>query len=301
MWTSFLRPFRAGSLRSKTRSDYISSMVGTIPTHRLKELSYDECLSVFTYHSLGIKDFIGHPNLKEVGEKIVNKCHGLPLAAKTLGGLLRSNVNRNDWERILYSNIWDLPQERSDIIPALKLSYHYLPPHLKQCFAYCSLLPKDYEFQKEEVILLWMAHGFLQQEGSAIQMEDLGDKYFRDLQSRSFFQQSSNNTSRYVMHDLINDLAQLVAGEIFLFRMENTVDDDKQNNISKNLCNLSYAGSRYDGIKKFETVYGANDFSNLSYNGRLHNKGEVIEAFNEFKYLQTFLPLILSSPGESHR
>ncbi|KAH7567826.1 hypothetical protein JRO89_XS07G0159500 [Xanthoceras sorbifolium] len=196
MWTSFLRPFRAGSLRN----------------------------------------FIGHPNLKEVGEKIVNKCHGLPLAAKTLGGLLRSNVNRNDWERILYSNIWDLPQERSDIIPALKLSYHYLPPHLKQCFAYCSLLPKDYEFQKEEVILLWMAHGFLQQEGSAIQMEDLG--------------------------------------EIFLFRMENTVDDDKQNNISKNLCNLSYAGSRYDGIKKFETVYGANDFSNLSYNGRLHNKGE---------------------------
>ncbi|KAH7576041.1 hypothetical protein JRO89_XS02G0281100 [Xanthoceras sorbifolium] len=299
LWTGLLRPFRAGSSGSKiiitTRSDYISSMVGTVPTHRLKELSYDDCLSIYTYHSLGRKDFDGHPNLKEVGKKIVNKCNGLPLAAKSLGGLLRNNVNRDDWEHVLNSNIWDLPQERSDIIPALKLSYHYLPPHLKRCFAYCSLLPKDYEFQKEEIILLWMAQGFLQQESSAIHMEQLGDEYFRDLQSRSFFQQSSNNTSRYVMHDLINDLAQLVAGEIFFFRMEHTLDRDKQNYISKSLRHLSYVGGDCDGIKMFEAFYGVNDFSNT----RLHNKVEVIEPFSEYKCIRTFLPLVLSSSSES--
>ncbi|KAL5854074.1 hypothetical protein ACOSQ4_003876 [Xanthoceras sorbifolium] len=65
-----------------------------------------------------------------------------------------------------------------------------------------------------------MAEGLLQPENSAQQMEDLGDEYFQELQSRSFFQQSSNISSRYVMHDLINDLAQLVAGEIFFFRMD---------------------------------------------------------------------------------
>ncbi|KAL5786900.1 hypothetical protein ACOSP7_003849 [Xanthoceras sorbifolium] len=139
-----------------------------------------------------------------------------------------------------------------------------------------------------------MAEGLLQPENSARQMEDLGDEYFQELQSRSFFQQSSNISSRYVMHDLINDLAQLVAGEIFFFRMENTEDVDRQNNIFKNLRHFSYVGGRYDGIKKFAAFYGVNDFSNLSYNSHLHNKGKVIEAFNEFKHLRTFLP----SPGE---
>ncbi|KAK0589828.1 hypothetical protein LWI29_019039 [Acer saccharum] len=190
-WTVLFRPFRVGSTGSKiivtTRSDYVSSMVGTLPTYRLKELSFDDCLSIFTHHSLGRKDFCEHEDLKEIGEKIVSKCKGLPLAVKSLGGLLRTKANRNDWERVLNSRMWNLSEERSDILPALILSYHYLPPHLKRCFAYCSLFPKDYEFQKKEMILLWMAEGFLQQESNEIQMEDLGDDYFGELQSRSFF------------------------------------------------------------------------------------------------------------------
>ncbi|KAK3184929.1 hypothetical protein Dsin_032215 [Dipteronia sinensis] len=287
-WTVLFRPFRVGSTGCKiivtTRSDYVSSMIGTLPTYRLKELLFDDCLSIFTHHSLGRKDFCEHEDLKEIGEKIVSKCKGLPLAVKSLGGLLRSKVNRNAWERVLNSRIWNLSEERSDILPALRLSYHYLPAHLKRCFAYCSLLPKDYEFQKKEMILLWMAEGFLQQESNDIQMEDLGDDYFEELQSRSFFQQSNNNTRRYVMHDLINDLAQLVAGEIFFFRLENMVEGSKPKNISNNLRHLSYVGCKYDGIKGFQTF-------NTINNGGLYDGVKMLQPLNDFKHLRTFLSL----------
>jgi len=33
-----------------------------------------------------------YPNLEETGKKIARKCTGLPIPAKTLGGLVRSKV-----------------------------------------------------------------------------------------------------------------------------------------------------------------------------------------------------------------
>ncbi|KAH7576049.1 hypothetical protein JRO89_XS02G0282200 [Xanthoceras sorbifolium] len=301
---SLLRPFKSNSPGGKiivtTRSDNISSMVGTRPAYPLRGLSDDDCLSIFAHHSLGREGFNGHPEyLKKIGENIVKRCKGLPLAAKTLGGLLRNNTS-SYWEHVLNSKIWNLPTKEGDIMPALRLSYHYLPSYLKPCFAYCSLLPKDYEFEKEEIILLWMAQGFLQQKDSTEeQMEDLGDSYFRELQSRSFFQQSStgsSDTSRYVMHDLINDLAQWVAGE-FLLRMENVVegDNNRERKISKNLRHLSYIGhGRCDGIKTFEAFYGVKSLSNLTYNGGLSNGVKMFEAFNDLRHLRTFLPFLPS-------
>ncbi|XP_022746588.1 putative disease resistance RPP13-like protein 1 [Durio zibethinus] len=250
-WTILQSPFLTRTPASKiivtTRSSDVSSTMGASFPHYLKGLSEDGCLSVFAQHALGAKDFEGHPNLKEVAEKIVRKCKGLPLAAKTLGGLARTEIDLEAWEKILESEIWKLSDHRFDIIPVLQLSYHHLPPHLKRCFAYCSILPKDYEFQEREIILLWRAEGFLQEARDKHSIEDLGHKYFRDLVSRSLLQISNKDRSRFVMHDLINDLARSVAGEI-CFRIEG----DQQ--ISEHARHLSYIGGEYDGIKKFEGI-----------------------------------------------
>ncbi|XVE68307.1 hypothetical protein DITRI_Ditri09bG0057100 [Diplodiscus trichospermus] len=132
---------------------------------------------------------------------------------------------------------------------------------VKRCFAYCSIIPKDYEFQEKEIILLWRAEGFLQARDK-LSIEDLGHKYFRDLLSRSLLQRSNKDRSRFVMHDLINDLAQSVAGEI-CFRIE---DGQK---ISEHARHLSYSIGEYDGIKKFKGI-------------------------SEAHHLRTFLPLRLS-------
>ncbi|KAL9431958.1 hypothetical protein AB3S75_027045 [Citrus x aurantiifolia] len=214
-WSILSCPFGAGAPGSKiivtTLNLDVANLTRAYPKYGLKELSDDDCLRVLIQHSLGATGFSMNQSLKDVGEKIAKKCKGLPLAAKTLGGLLRGKDDLTDWEFVLNTDIWNLQEENYGIIPALRVSYHFLPSQLKQCFAYCSLFPKDYEFQEEEIILLWTAEGFLDQEYNGRKMEDLGREFVRELHSRSLFQQSSKDASRFVMHDLINDLARWAA------------------------------------------------------------------------------------------
>jgi hypothetical protein len=128
----------------------VSSKMGTIlAAYSLKELSNDVCLSILAHHALGTRDFNVHLNLKDIGEGIVGRCKGSPLAAKVLGGVLRNKMEPSEWEDVLKSKIWDLLEVGSEIAPTLMLSYHHLPSHLKRCFVYCSILPKDYEFKEK--------------------------------------------------------------------------------------------------------------------------------------------------------
>ncbi|KAL1102598.1 hypothetical protein V6Z11_D05G376200 [Gossypium hirsutum] len=238
-WTTLRSPFGAGTkIIVTTRIQNVSSNVDPVKAFHLDKLSHDDCLSIFTQHALKARNFNGHLQFKEVGENIVRRCNGLPLAAKAIGSLLRTVKDLGEWEKIYESEIWDLPEDQCGILPALRLSYHHLPPQLKRCFAYCSIFPKDYEFQKEEIILLWRAEGFLQLKLKG-QIKDPGNQYFQDLASRSFFQISSKDKSRFIMHHLINDLAQSVAGEICC-----KLEDDKQQMFSNRTRHSSFIVSR---------------------------------------------------------
>ncbi|CAL5330707.1 unnamed protein product [Camellia sinensis] len=260
-WNILKAPFNDGVSGSKiivtTRDRDVASIMGTVQNHLLQHLSDDDCWSVFEQHAFGNRSLDANPNLVFIGRKIVGKCKGLPLAARTLGGLLRCKERDDEWEIVLNSKIWDLTEQGNEIPPALRLSYNHLPSHLKHCFAYCSILPKDYEFEEEELVFLWMAEGLLQQQNGQKRMEDLGVEYFRELQSRSFFQPSSGGeSSKFVMHDLINDLAQSVAGYT-CFRLEDKLKDQKQCKILKRARHSSYMQNEFDANKKFETFYDA--------------------------------------------
>ncbi|KAJ9159179.1 hypothetical protein P3X46_024701 [Hevea brasiliensis] len=258
LWDIVRRPFVTASPGSKiivtTRNEGVASIMGNVPAYSLQVLEDDECLSLFLQHALGTRNFDSYPNLKLIGEEIVKRCKGLPLAAKAIGGLLRRKQNCDEWEDILNSRIWDLPEERSVIFPALRLSYHHLPSHLKRCFAYCAIFPKDYEFNENELVLLWMAEGFLQQIKGKKQMEVLGLEYFGDLLSRSFFQQSSSNSSRFVMHDLIHDLAQSIAEDV-CFSLEDRLESDKFVMNFEKVRYASFNHHRYDISQRFEVFY----------------------------------------------
>ncbi|PWA58163.1 NBS-LRR protein [Artemisia annua] len=129
-------------------------------------------------------------------------------------------------------------------------AYHYL----KQLFAYCSLFPKDYAFDKQDLVLLWMAEGFFHQlRPSKSTVERLGNQCFDELLSRSFFQHSPNDESLFVMHDLMNDLATSVAGD-FYFRLEKELG--KIQALDK--CrHMSFVYEKYVAYKKFEVFEGA--------------------------------------------
>ncbi|KAH1063214.1 hypothetical protein J1N35_028201 [Gossypium stocksii] len=250
-WTILRVPFGAGTkIVVTTRLEKVSSNVDPVKKFYLDKLSHHDCLSIFAQHALKARNFDGHLQFKEIGEKIVRRCNGLPLAAKAIGSLLRTVRDHSEWEEVYESEIWNLPEETCGLIPALRLSYHYLPRHLKRCFAYCSIFPKDYEFEEEEIILLWRAEGFLQSKAKT-HGKGLGNQSFQDLVSRSFFQRSSEDKSRFVMHDLMNDLAQSVAGEICC-----RLEGEKQPKFSHRSRHSAYVSDRgCHSVKKFEAFY----------------------------------------------
>ncbi|KAL3749116.1 hypothetical protein ACJRO7_010242 [Eucalyptus globulus] len=215
-WTTLLKPFEVGAKGSKiivtTRNCTVVSITGALP-YLLDELSLDNCTSLLAFHALGETNFERHPDLEIIGKKIAERCKGSPLAAKVLGGLLRSKGNFDEWEAILNNRMWDLPTgENDEVLRVLKLSYVHLPSYLKRCFAYCAIFPKDYEIERDELVFLWIAEGFLDGLKAKENILKLGRTQFNELVSRSFIQQSSVNASKFSMHDLLNDLAKSIAG-----------------------------------------------------------------------------------------
>jgi hypothetical protein len=267
VWEVLSQPFKSGEQGSRvivtTRDDRVALVMRTFATYHLKKLPEEDCWSLFAKYAFHDGNFDARPKLEVIGRQIVKRCEGLPLAAKTIGALLRSKSDVDEWDKILKSEIWDLPIDETNILPALRLSYKYLPSHLKRCFAYCSIFPKGYAFEKDQLVLLWMAEGLLQELKNKT-TEEVGNDYFLDLVSRSLFQQSSDGKSCFVMHDLVNDLANSVSGQ-FIFRLEG----DSFDGIVNKTHHLSYFRTRFDDFKKFE-------------------------ALNKVKQLRTFLPLEFS-------
>ncbi|KAL7233937.1 hypothetical protein ACSBR1_017525 [Camellia fascicularis] len=282
-WNVLKKPFNDGAEESKvvvtTRDREAAGMMTTVQLHDVKFLSKEDCWSLFAQHAFANTSIDANPKLVSIGKEIVKKCKGLPLAARTLGGLLRSKVRDEEWEDVLHSKIWDLPQE-SDILPALRLSYHHLPSHLKQCFAYCSIIPNDYEFEEEELVLLWMAEGFIQKQRKK-QMEDVGGEYFRELLSRSFFQPSSTSkSSKFVMHDLINDLAQVVARDTCLRLDDKFKDQEQYRNLNK-VRHSSHMQNYYEG--KLASLQTLSNFIVTKNNGhQLRELGNLIYLRGKF-------------------
>ncbi|KAL6131876.1 hypothetical protein ACLB2K_070249 [Fragaria x ananassa] len=250
-WTTLQSAFRVGAVGSKiivtTRDVNVAKMMGDNKPHNLESMSGDGCWKIFEHHAL-LNNISQDVELFK--KKIVEKCNGLPLAAKTLGGLLRCK-EKDEWEEVLEHKMWNL-SDQMGILPALKLSYHYLPSNLKRCFTYCAILPNDYEFEEMQLVLFWMAEDLIQQlpEGNK-QMEDLGRDNFQELVSRSLFQKSSKTESKYIMHDLVTELARWAAGSS-CSRLEDMQNYYLQHRCLPKVRHSSYIPGEYDGVKKFE-------------------------------------------------
>ncbi|KAH6759784.1 hypothetical protein C2S51_016733 [Perilla frutescens var. frutescens] len=266
-WNQLSIPFMVGNPGSKimitTRNREVVAFMDSLPPYCLKEMPDEACWSLFVHHAFGNEDSQVYPTLRESGRRIVNKCKGLPLAVKTVASVLVSNLDSDHWNEVLNSNLWDIPPRKNVVLPSLRLSYHHLPSNLKRCFAYCSIFPKGYEFDKKSLILLWMAEGFIQPLGT-ISMEEVGEEHFSELLSRSFFQESTQDKTRYVMHDLLNDLAHSVSRKICIHLDDNW--KNRQHESFEKVRHFSCFRSKYDVYRKFESL-------------------------NEAKRLRTFLPL----------
>ncbi|XP_028117281.1 putative disease resistance protein RGA4 [Camellia sinensis] len=206
---------KGSKIIATTRSMHVVSTMRTSPslTHHLNQLSEHESWTMFRKRAFANGGPTETPNLVAIGRKMVEKCKGVPLAIKSLGGLMYSKQYNYEWVSIENSEIWSSTEIKSGIQPILRLSFDHLPsPYLKHYFAYCSIFPKDFDIQKDKLIQLWMAQGYLQpSSASNLEMEDVGNDYFNILLHNSLFQDIEldeyNNITSCKMHDLVHDLA----------------------------------------------------------------------------------------------
>ncbi|KAL4567493.1 hypothetical protein LXL04_023078 [Taraxacum kok-saghyz] len=264
-WEKLVCPFFTGCRGSRvimtTRKEQLIRKLGFSHQDPLQGLSQDHALSLFAQHAMGVNNFDSHPTFRTHGEVFVKKCGGLPLALRTLGRLLRTKENEEEWKELLDSEIWKLGNN-DEIIPALRLSYYDLSASLKLLFAYCSLFPKDYKFDKEDLILLWMAEGFLDKSTTSTSMRRLGHEYFQELLSRSFFQHAPNDKSLFVMHDLMNDLATSIAGDFFV-RLDIEKNMEFRKEALEKHRHMSFVCDDYMLYEKFKPFKGAKSLRTL--------------------------------------
>ncbi|QHO22262.1 Putative disease resistance RPP13-like protein [Arachis hypogaea] len=236
-WKQFITPFHCGAKGSTilitTRIKEVASVVQTCSSYFLNELSQDSCWLLFAANAC-FPESNGNPMLENIGRQIVNKCKGLPLAVETLGRLLQGEDDAEEWKAILRSAIWEFPMKDSKIIPALLISYFHLPSYLKRCFVYCSLFPKDHKFEKNELVLLWMAEDLLRLPKRGESLEEVGCKCFEELASRLFFKQE---WCFHKMHDLLHDLAIFLAGD-FYGRIEELGEQEKKKALTRHLSHF---------------------------------------------------------------
>ncbi|OAY75686.1 Disease resistance protein RGA2 [Ananas comosus] len=183
----------------------------------LNGLEESDCMSLFNKHAfLGVNPD-NYKKLQPIGKHIVKKLGGCPLAIKVMGGLLNFCMDYNYWKRILKEDIMKLQQGKDNIIKILRLSYDHLPTNLQLCFRYCSIFPQDYMFKRKELVYMWIGSGLIPQSICGGQRpEDIGREYLDFLIRKSFFICKTTDcqhkiSKRYVMHDLLHDLAQSVS------------------------------------------------------------------------------------------
>ncbi|CDP08026.1 unnamed protein product [Coffea canephora] len=179
-----------------TRDRGVARIVGiSTPPRSLKELSDDQCWLILEENAFATGGGI-------------------------LGGMLR-NKGAEEWrtlERASESAIQSLcGGENFEVFEILKLSFDRLPyPSLKKCLEYCSIFPKDFQMERNQLIQLWAAEGFLHSSPrNEMHMEEGGIMYYTILLDSNLFQDGEKddygNVLNCRMTGLVYDMVQFIS------------------------------------------------------------------------------------------
>ncbi|KAL5975430.1 hypothetical protein ACLOJK_019752 [Asimina triloba] len=222
-WALLRQPLKSAAPGSKilvtARAKLVANVMNPVYIHELNGLSDDQAWRLFSlmaFHGWSLEDI---SELETVGREIVKKCKGVPLSIKVMAHEMNFRRTVADWHSVLDSGMMSSPRVADKNLPPFLRSYYNLPPHLKQCFIYCSLFPKGAVLVKAKLVKLWIAQDFIRREGNR-EIEHIGTEYFDDLVERSMIQEVGiyGKENRFQMHDLLHDLAEFIAeGDTYIF------------------------------------------------------------------------------------
>uniref|UniRef100_A0ACD5UUQ2 Uncharacterized protein n=1 Tax=Avena sativa TaxID=4498 RepID=A0ACD5UUQ2_AVESA len=192
-WHKLLAPF-ISSQRNEivvlitTRNLSVAKRLGTLKPVKLNALENDDFWLLFKSHAFGGGNYEDPRSLSTIGRKIAKNLKGNPLAAVSIGALLREHLTVDHWSNILENEDWKSLGLSEGIMPALMLSYDQLPYHLQQCFSYCSIFPNKHKFIGKDLVYIWISQGFVNSNCLNKRLET-GWEYLTDLVNLGFFEQ----------------------------------------------------------------------------------------------------------------
>ncbi|XP_030499332.2 disease resistance RPP13-like protein 4 [Cannabis sativa] len=151
-----------------------------------------------------------YPELEGVGEEIVDKCRGLPLAIKAVGGIMLCKPPRYpEWKRIADHFRDELAENDNSVMASLQLSYDELPSYLKSCFLCLSLYPEDCVITKDQLVHWWIGEGFVPLRCGRSATE-AGEDCFAGLTNRCLLEVVDKTYYEAIdsckVHDMVRDL-----------------------------------------------------------------------------------------------
>uniref|UniRef100_J3LV78 Uncharacterized protein n=1 Tax=Oryza brachyantha TaxID=4533 RepID=J3LV78_ORYBR len=270
-----LSPLKVGKRGSKvlitTRFADAAMSLGAQNLMKIPDLNDKDFFQLFMHYALdGVRlESLELEKFQAIGEEIMKKLKGSPLAAKLVGSRLRKQLNAMFWRRVGNQDLL------SDTMGALWWSYRQLDGQIKRCFAYCSMFPQGHMFARNELVELWMAEGFIKTANGDEQMEDVGQNYFDELVSCSFLQtrkkDDGDENERFTMHDLLHELAVMVAGND-CFRLE----EGENREFPPDACHLFI--NLYDAVKATRQICKLKKLRTLIFTTTFRGSTITIEA-----------------------
>ncbi|KAG8370245.1 hypothetical protein BUALT_Bualt14G0096900 [Buddleja alternifolia] len=140
MWKPLKKSLVSGEAGSRilvtTRNEKVAKVMGSsdMDIHSLHPLPDSDCWSILSQIAFQDRRDSDREMLKEIGLEIAMKCKGMPLAAKTMGGLLRFKSGLQEWQNVLESKMWEETVQEG--IHKLKSLRHLLNYGTKEDFKY---------------------------------------------------------------------------------------------------------------------------------------------------------------------
>ncbi|KAJ9552087.1 hypothetical protein OSB04_016132 [Centaurea solstitialis] len=151
------------------------------------------------------------------GMQITKKCQGLPLAVVVIAGVLvKGEKSQKLWEKVAESVNSYIVGNPKGYLDTLALSYNHLPRHLRDCFLYVGGFPEDCKVPVRRLIWLWVAEGFIREDGEKL-LEEVAEDYLMDLVDRNLLivakRRSNGGIKACRIHDLLRELCLKKATE----------------------------------------------------------------------------------------
>ncbi|XP_078153798.1 disease resistance protein RPP8-like [Carex rostrata] len=232
--------------------------------------------------------------------QFAKKCGGWPLPLVVLGEILsRKNPDYITWDEVLQNMNWQI--DGSGFMGVISTSYEDLPTSLKPCFMYFGVFPEDHQIKATTLIHLWIAEGFIRQEGTKV-LEDIAESYLEELVQRCMVKVSKRSCIGKIkychIHDLLRDLAIQKAKESNFL----TVVSKNDTNLSCSTCTRRIALHGYGdkmiehaGKKNIRSLINYEDVPNLNRFGMLRvlhmSEAQGEQETNCLKVLNTLMAL----------